>query len=201
MSIFHHKGNELLKRSPVSCTLILINSIVYLIILINGGPTVLNLIKFGGLHMYTIETGEYHRLLFTIFLHGSTMHFLFNTFFGILIIGAALEKLIGSVKFFLVYIVSGLASSFAVLMMSNDVLTVGASGAIYGTLGLFLYIIIFKKEMLSITDRLFIRNLLIINLIFTVSALNISIPGHLGGLTFGFFHGFLLLNKKMTTFS
>ncbi len=201
MSIFQHRGSELLKRSPVSCFLILVNTVFYIITLIKGGPSVINLYKLGALHLYAIEAGEYHRLLTTMFLHGSIMHYLFNTFFGVLIIGAALEKLIGSVKFFLIYIVSGIASSFSVLLMSNAFLTVGASGAIYGTLGLFLFIIVYRKEMLTINDRIYVRNLILINLIFTVIAPSVSISGHIGGLIFGFFQGFLLLNKEKTTFS
>jgi len=200
MSIFFHQGDikSIIKRCPVACLLILANTIFLILTIYKGGLkdpfNLYNLYKLGGLVPAVVIQGEYERLVLAMFLHGSVMHFIFNIFFGILILGAGLEKLIGSVRFFLVYMLSGLTSSIFVLLFSErNTLTIGASGAIYGVMGVLLYIVLKRQHMMSIEDRNYIRSLLIINIIFTFSSGFISISGHLGGLVGGFILGMLIL--------
>ncbi len=196
MSIFFHYGdfNNIVKRCPITFIIILINCVYFVVTLFTDGFTIGNLIRLGGLYPFLVIYGnEYYRLLTTIFLHGSILHFLFNTFFGLLIICAGLEKIIGSLKFALIYFGSGLVSSLMVTIFSKDSLTVGASGAIYGVLGAFLVIIIYKKYLLSYQDQRYIRDLLIINLIFTFLTPFVSVPGHLGGFVGGFLLGLLVV--------
>ncbi|QVK18472.1 rhomboid family intramembrane serine protease [Mycoplasmatota bacterium] len=203
MSIFLHYGDikTIIKRCPVTSLLILVNSFFLLITIISGGIVegfkFGNLVRLGGLVPSYVFAGEYYRLFITMFLHGSVIHYLFNTFFGLLILGAGLEKLIGSIKFLIIYLFSGLVSSLFVLVFSySEDLTIGASGAVFGVLGAFLFIILFKKNLLSFSDRTYIRNLLIVNLIFTFVTPFISKSGHLGGLITGFILGFVLLINK-----
>lgn len=198
MSIFLHYGDikTLIKKCPMTCLLILVNTIFLIATFLSGGFGLGNLFRLGGLVPYYVFEGEYYRLFITMFLHGSLIHFLLNTFFGLLILGAGLEKVIGSVKFLLIYLFSGLISSIFVLFFSNiATLTIGASGAVFGVMGAFLFIIFYKKELLSYADKIYIRNLLVMNLIFTFLAPSISKPGHIGGLIAGFILSFILLKK------
>jgi len=197
MSIFFHEQTffGFIKRCPVSSFLIFCNTIIFIITLVIGGFSPYNLFRLGGLLPPAVFAGEYYRLFMVMFIHGSISHFLFNTLFGIMIIGAGLEKLIGSFKYFFVYFLSGLISSVVILFFSTG-LTVGASGAIYGVLGTFIYIIIYQQHLVSFSDRVYIRNLLIINLVFTFLVPRISIYGHLGGLAAGFGLGLILLNSR-----
>ncbi|MDF2700856.1 MAG: gluP [Haloplasmataceae bacterium] len=203
MSVFQHNVNieGFIKRFPVSTILILINTAFFIITIFTGGFSTLNLLKLGGLNYYAVTFGEYYRLIIAIFLHGSIMHYLFNTFFGIAIIGAGLEKLIGSWKFLIAYLGSGILSSvFVVFISPRNYITVGASGAIYGVLGVFLYIIFYKKHLLSYADRMYIRNLFIINIVFTFISPSISKAGHIGGVLAGFVIGFLLFFRDKRKF-
>ena len=72
-------------------------------------------------------------LLTSIFLHGNTVHLLYNLF-ALALFGSILENIIGSKKFLILFFVSGLIASLASLPFYARVL--GASGAIYGLLGM-----------------------------------------------------------------
>jgi rhomboid protease GluP len=138
-----------------------------------------------------IEEGDYYRMLTVIFLHGGILHYAFNTY-AIAILGQRLESLIGSVKFAILYILAGLASSLAIVLFDPYSLTVGASGAIFGIIGIFIYMVIFRKDIISYAERFEIIKLLVINLIITLIP-GISMAGHIGGLVGGFILGFPLL--------
>jgi rhomboid protease GluP len=195
MSLFrqHISFGDFIPKYPVSSGIIFFNTLALILTIFTGGFNGLNLYKLGALHSQALNVNEYYRLVTVMFLHGSFMHYIFNTLFGLVILGAGLEKLIGSFKFFILYFASGIISSLIVVMFTPIGLTVGASGAIYGILGIFLYSILFKQHLLSYADRIYIRNLFIINIIFTFLMPRISIPGHIGGAVAGFLLGFILL--------
>ena len=193
MSIFFHRGGfkTFIKKCPITSFLIIVNTVMFLITVFMKGEFNENLVKLGGLVPILVRyNNEYYRMFAAMFLHGSFLHYLLNTFFGLMIISAGLEKLIGSFKYFIIYISTGLVSSIFVVYFAKDfeslwTLTIGASGAIYGVMGCFLYILFFKGHLMQTFEQRYIRNLLIINLIFTFIAPSISILGHLGGLIGG----------------
>ncbi|HEY8365036.1 MAG TPA: rhomboid family intramembrane serine protease [Haloplasmataceae bacterium] len=206
MSIFLNYGNfkSFIKRCPVTSFFMLVNTVLFILSIImadfsfSGDKFTEALVDLGGLApVLVFAYKEYYRLLVTLFLHGSVLHYLFNTFFGLMVVCAGLEKLIGSWRYFLVYIITGLFSSVVVLYTTGDyTLTIGASGAIYGVMGIFLYVIFFKRHLLSIVDQKYIISLVAINLLFTFLWPSISIVGHLGGLAGGLILAPLLLIKE-----
>lgn len=195
MSIFFHQGSikDFIKRCPIVSILAVINTVVYVAQLFVPYLTDFDLIEEGALYYGAVYFEEYYRLLTAMFLHNGSLHYIFNILFGILIISAGLEKLIGSFRFLIVYFVSGLFSSFLVALTPSHYFTAGASGAIYGALGFLLFIVIFKKDLLLEGDRRYVVSLLIINAIFTVIFPSISIMGHFGGFVAGSFLGTILL--------
>lgn len=199
MSIFIHRGGfkEYIKKCPITSLLILANTVMYLISVF----IVDNYDSLGGLRPYLVKYfGEYYRLFATMFLHGTFLHYAMNTFFGLMIISAALERLIGSFRYFFIYIISGLISSifvyFYYINRIPNLLTIGASGAIYGVMGCFLYIIFLKGYLLNRYEQRYIFNLLLINIIFTFIVPRISVVGHLGGLIGGLLISPVILYKK-----
>ncbi|NLG82952.1 MAG: rhomboid family intramembrane serine protease [Bacilli bacterium] len=203
MSIFFHYGNwrRIIRRCPVTTVIVLINTVMFLLTIIKGGFNSITLIKLGALYPPLVtEAHEYYRLLTATFLHGSVFHFLSNILFGIIIISAGLEKLIGSWRFLIVYIASGILSSIVVTLVGGNSITVGASGSIFGVMGTFLIIIVYKTHLLTYQDQDYVKKLLLINLIFTFLGPNISIPGHLGGLLGGLITGAIVLNVRNRDF-
>ena len=75
---------------------------------------------------------EYWRFLTSIFLHGSTIHLLYNLF-ALALFGSILEKFIGGKKFLLVFFLSGIFANIIAINFYDS--SLGASGAIYGILG------------------------------------------------------------------
>ena len=78
-----------------------------------------------------------YTLITHMFIHADLVHF-YGNIFMLAIIGMVVEPKIGPVKFFLVYLLSGLcAVPFGFLMeymVQTAVILVGASGAIFGTM-------------------------------------------------------------------
>lgn len=127
-----------------------------------------------------VAHGEWWRLFTAAFLHFGIFHIGFNMY-ALWILGQALEPAFGRARFLAVYIISALAGSVGVLLMTPvDTTVVGASGAIFGLFGA-LFVVQRKRG----GDLRSIIVLLVIN-----AALGFIIPGiawqaHLGGLIAG----------------
>ncbi len=63
---------------------------------------------------------------------------MFINMYGLLIAGIYLESLLGSLRFTLIYLVTGIAASLISIWWHADTVSVGASGAIFGMYGVFL---------------------------------------------------------------
>ena len=77
------------------------------------------------------------RFVTSIFLHGSMIHLIYNLF-ALLLFGFILEKLIGSKKFLFVFFASGIVANIIAVNFYSS--SLGASGAIYGILGVIVII-------------------------------------------------------------
>jgi membrane associated rhomboid family serine protease len=131
-------------------------------------------------HLIGVAQGDYWRLITAAFLHYGPFHLLLNML-ALYWFGSLLEERIGSGKYLLLYLVSGLAGSAGALILNPLQPTVGASGAIFGVLGAGLVLerqrdYVFGGSALGV---------IVLNLVFTFSISNISIGGHIGGLIGG----------------
>src|SRR3954452_19279605 len=92
------------------------------------------LVEHGALSRTTVNDGEIWRLVTSGFLHAGLLHLLFNMY-ALYILGNLLEPALGKLRFGIVYFVSLLSGSFAVLLLSPNEFTLGASGAVFGLMG------------------------------------------------------------------
>ncbi|MEX1219502.1 MAG: rhomboid family intramembrane serine protease [Solirubrobacterales bacterium] len=149
-----------------------------------------SLITNFGLQGAAIGDGEWYRLLTGGFLHAGLLHLGFNMF-ALFFLGRILEPSIGTSRFLFVYFASLLAGSFgAILLSGNFVVTVGASGAVFGIFGAT-FIIARGRGMNTIAREIGV--VLGINLLITFAIPGISIGGHLGGLIGGVLCGLLIV--------
>ena len=139
-----------------------------------------------------ISNYEIWRFFTAIFLHASLIHLLYNLF-ALLFFGFALERLIGSRRFLIVFIFSGLiANIISVNFYSNSL---GASGAIMGIIGTLTVIRpLMMVWAFGLIMPIFIASLLwiigdILGIFFPTGIGNIA---HLSGMGVGFLIGFLL---------
>ena len=93
-----------------------------------------------------------------------------------------LEPAIGHVKFAAIYGVSLLTGSLGALLVSPHVLTVGASGAVFGVMGAAAVELWARKVPLMQSG---VGGLILINLVFSFTVPDISWGGHIGGLVGG----------------
>ena len=79
-------------------------------------------------------------LLTSIFMHGGWMHLIGNMMY-LIIFADNVEDVFGTRKFILFYILAGIFASFsqALMDLSSDIPMIGASGAIAGVLGAYLF--------------------------------------------------------------
>jgi membrane associated rhomboid family serine protease len=131
-------------------------------------------------HLVDVAQGDWWRLITAAFLHYGPFHLIMNML-ALYWFGSLLEQRIGSGRFLLLYLVSGLAGSAGALLWSPLTPTVGASGAIFGILGAGLVLeqqrdYVFGGSALGI---------IVINFILTFSISSISKGGHIGGLVGG----------------
>lgn len=139
--------------------------------------------------------GEYWRFLTAIFLHGSTIHLLYNLF-ALALFGSILEKLIKGRKFLLVFFISGiLANLIAVNFYPSSL---GASGAIMGILGCLAVI----KPMMMVWAFGFPMPMFIASILWVIGDVlgalgafgdtGIGNIAHLSGIAVGFLAGILI---------
>jgi membrane associated rhomboid family serine protease len=188
--------------SPVVRWIIILNVAVFIVELLAGGSTnPATLHRLGELDTNSVVyRHQYWRLLAALFLHYGPIHIFFNLF-ALVLLGPALERQIGSVSFAICYLVSGLGSNIAVLLLTKlrllePVQLVGASGCVMGVVGTWAGFLLGHGHAPLARQRL--RNIVVIVLLqlsFDLVTPRVSMSAHLGGLVTGLFLG-LLLPKK-----
>jgi membrane associated rhomboid family serine protease len=136
--------------------------------------------------------GEWWRIITSGFVHFGLLHVGFNMFI-LYRLGQSLEPALGTVRFTLTYFACLICGSAGALLFSPNALTAGASGAVFGMMGVFVAAMWARRIPLMQTD---IGGLLVINLLLTFVIPGISIGGHLGGLIGGLICGAVLLRPS-----
>jgi len=152
------------------------------------------------LNQNAVQEFQIWRFVTAIFLHGSIVHLIYNLF-ALLFFGFSLEKRIGSKRFLLVFLLSGIiANIFAVNFYESSL---GASGAIYGILGCLVILAPFSFVWaFGLIMPLFIAVGLWIagDVLTTLGAFgetNVGSIAHLSGVAVGILFG-LILRKPST---
>jgi membrane associated rhomboid family serine protease len=122
----------------VTYVLIAINVLVFFLEL-NNGEEFIQRWAFVPSRFLADPAGDFATLFTSMFLHAGWAHLLGNMLY-LWIFGDNVEDRFGHGLFFVFYILSGLAATFAQLAISlgSSVANVGASGAIAGVLGSYL---------------------------------------------------------------
>jgi len=143
---------------------------------------------------YTLS-GEWWRLLTYMFLHGGAMHIFFNMW-CLWDLGQLCESLYGRWTFAAIYLITGVAGGLASIGWNPGVLSVGASGAIFGLAGALIasfYLGEFSLPRAAMSGTL--RSLVIFavfNLGFGQLVGGIDNACHIGGLVSGLALGALI---------
>lgn len=184
----------------VTPLLLLANLLLYIAMGVIGGVNLLapagpDLIRWGS-NFSGLVLAQPWRLVSGTFLHSGPAH-LFLNLSALLLLGLMAEAKAGSVRWLLVYVLSGVGGSLASLWWhTHGVNSVGASGAIFGLYGLVLALLVVRGAALSRQERAGLLGLL---LYFALSSLVGGLSGptgtdnaaHIGGLATGLATGLL----------
>ncbi len=149
--------------------------------------------RFGLVPSYLLDDGIIFIVtsLTSIFIHANVVHIAFNML-ALVALGRVIEGLVGSSRYAIIYILSGLSGAFMhtiyalVTGIGANTPLVGASGAVSGIIGL----------AAALGDR-FAYVWLGVQFIFIVTGLSsIAYFAHIGGFVFGFVIGRLVYNKR-----
>jgi rhomboid protease GluP len=169
--------------------LIAINVVAYVWLTSTGGlSSDRALVDHGALYgVAVLQNGEWWRIVTGAFLHGSIAHIALNMF-ALYQVGNIVEEIYGKVRFALIYAVALVGSGLAVVFISPNQPTVGASGAIFGLFGALVAVgLRMGPQGRGLIGQ--VLPVIIINLVFTFAIPNISASGHIGGLITGFLAG------------
>ncbi|MGG0285330.1 rhomboid family intramembrane serine protease [Peribacillus butanolivorans] len=175
--------------------LILIMMIVFVLILFPIFPGNVLFYYGTGVNLY-IADGQWWRLITPIFLHSTFSHLLFNGF-SLAIFGPSLEKSLGSFKFTIFFLATGILANIVTFLVKPLTYShIGSSGAIFGLLGFFLYLVMFNKSNFSNNEKNTVYTLTGIAIIMTFIQPQINVVGHLAGLVTGVLTAPLYWRKK-----
>lgn len=174
------------KKPTVTYAIIAICIFMFMMMYIFGQGSEDNytLLKFGASLDILIKNGEYYRLFTCIFLHIGIVHLLCNIY-SLYIVGKEVENLYGKLKYLIIFILSGICGSILSLAFNSNTIGAGASGAIFGLLGAFLYFGYYYRAYLGNSITRAILPVLIVNLIIGLMSSSIDLAAHIGGLVGG----------------
>ena len=189
------------KRLPLaSVFLVIINVLVFLACMFTNGV----LYNAGTLDIWgVLVQNEYGRILWAMFLHGSTSH-IFNNMLILFFLGAMIEKEIGHLWFSLIYFLSGiggnLLSLYVKVLTGDTVGSIGASGAIFGLDGVLLSLVLFSGRQMENVTPVRVMLMILLSLYSGYTGVNIDNAAHIGGLLIGFAAGSVMciVQRKMS---
>lgn len=179
--------------------LIYVNVFLFLLMVIFSGdigaillPSTNDLISWGANLKPRTMSGEWWRLFTCMFCHIGIIHLAMNMF-ALLFGGLFLERMVGPLRFSVAYFSSGLFASLTSLWWHDNVVSAGASGAIFGIYGVFLALLSTRLIEKQVRNAM-LKNILIFVVYSLVYGLRSGIDNaaHVGGLLSGIVIGFLL---------
>ncbi len=216
--MYQNRSGFLSSIPPVTKNLIIINLLMWLATISLRKAFGIDIIQYLGLHYFQAEGFNAAQMFTYMFLHdtSSLAHVFFNMF-SVYIFGRTLESVWGSKRFLLFYITAGLGAAltqeivwYATLhneisimelhygfattsLYLNNIITIGASGAVFGILLAFGMLFPNAELFLMfipipIKAKYFVIGYGAIELflgIYNSSADNIAHFAHLGGMLFG----------------
>jgi membrane associated rhomboid family serine protease len=193
-------------RAWVTPALVFANVSVFVALVVAGAspfnPSSEMLIVWGANFAPLTASGEWWRLLAATFLHAGLMHLAFNMW-ALWDAGRLTERLYGNLPFLVIYVGAGAAGSLASLLWHpRGVVSVGASGAVFGVLGALLAFLLLQHHSVPATV---VRGLRASTVAFAAYSLAFGFiqPGidnaaHLGGLGCGGLLGAILARPLLS---
>jgi len=132
----------------------------------------------------------YYQLFTSMFIHAGLIHIVGNVM-CLLIFGLRAEEMFSLPEYLGIYFIGGLVGNLLSLALGPNVISVGASGAIFALFGAC---IIYDRK---ITQQSIFGALVFAFFLFIINmGENVNLLAHLGGLVFGLVVGYILASKR-----
>jgi len=144
---FNDRLNALGRRHWVTPALVLANGLVFAAMLVaarNYAPDMDRILDWGANFGPLTTSGQWWRLVASMFLHGSWAHLLLNMWV-LWHVGRLTERLFGSAAFAFLYFATGICGSLTRTVWDPAIVSLGASGAIFGVVGALLAVLLHKR--------------------------------------------------------
>lgn len=182
------------RKAPVTMALLVIIAIVFAFeVLTHAYESDAAMVAMGAIVPGLVQRGELWRLIASMFLHGGWLHWLANSW-ALYQLGTLYEVLFGSKRFALIYFATGIGAGVASSLYNHGP-AVGASGAIFGIMGAFIFSIqrspLYRHQPWT---RGLIGQLvfwIVVNIAIGYSLPFIDNVAHIGGLISGLLLGFI----------
>ncbi|MEM3607081.1 MAG: rhomboid family intramembrane serine protease, partial [Candidatus Bathyarchaeia archaeon] len=148
-----------------------------------------SLLAIYGQYNLLVYKGWYWQLFTSLFIHANLLHVLGNSLF-LAFFGFKAEELFTKKVYLLIYFASGLAGNLLTLLMGAEVVSVGASGAIFGLFGASTIYMRKTMNQSALSALIYSVYLFLINI-----GANVNLAAHFGGLITGLIIGYSLAKK------
>jgi rhomboid protease GluP len=186
------------QKYRITVILIALNVAVYIYTSIAGGnffnTSSSMVLRYGQVNGFIFYDGAYYQLFTSMFVHANIIHLAGNMLF-LLIFGLRGEEMFSLPEYLGVYLVGGLAGNVLSLALGPELISVGASGAIFAMFGACA---VYARR--SIGQSVFGALIFGFFLLMISSGENVNFLAHIGGMFTGLAMGYLLaLRRKPQT--
>lgn len=199
------------RSSPATYLLVGINCAVFVWMLLHGvsieSPTAQQLLYFGANNTVLVLSGQWYRLLTATFVHIGIIH-LGTNMWCLWNLGLLGEPLLGPYGLVAVYLITGIAGNLLSLgfnvMIGQDSIGAGASGAVFGIAGILIVLLSNKRLPIPWPELQRLRrsviqfavlNLVIGGATIFMNVIRIDNSAHIGGFLSGLALGVPLIPK------
>jgi membrane associated rhomboid family serine protease len=150
---------------------------------------------------FFVAQGEWWRIFTSAFFHLGPIHLAFNMYV-LYLYGSLVEQMYGPIEYALIYLLCAAGGSVLTILVDPSQSAVGASGAIFGLVGLLFVVSRRHHAVLGREARMMVAGIgtyVVFLLVFTFAVPGISWTGHLGGLFVGAVLGFFLAPTGVAT--
>lgn len=189
------------RRAYVNITLIVVNVVYFLYLEITGSTSSTEfMVSHGAMYApYVLEYGQYYRLFTSVFMHFGINHIM-NNMLILFILGDNLERALGSVKYLLFYLLCGAGANVVSMLMNlgqyRNVVSAGASGAIFGVIGGLLYAVCVNRGRLEDLSTRQLVVVIVCSLYFGFTSTGVDNIAHIAGLFLGILLGAILYRRR-----
>ncbi|MDO5415837.1 MAG: rhomboid family intramembrane serine protease [Lachnospiraceae bacterium] len=197
--------DERKRKAYVTWGIIIVNIIYFLFVDLTGSSESASyMLEHGAMYVPYVLEGEYYRLLTSIFMHFGIGH-LVNNMLVLFLLGDYLERAMGRVKYLIFYLCCGVGANlvsvayylFMEIQVGNppNVVSAGASGAIFGVAGGLLYVVLANRGRLEDFNTRRIGMMIILSLYLGFRSVETDNLAHIAGVLIGLVLAVFLYRK------